>query len=251
MTPPGVVSETNQEKLINYLENGGNLYIESVDIGKDYENTSFFEYLGMLYLDDGIEDEVILLKGIEEQPSSDMVMFYEGGDSPHFSLDHLEATNGNFLFKSEDGVGRVIGNEGLNYKTISSSILIGAIANGDTLNHKSYLFSEYVNYFLEYNPISTLQENIESLYSGNYPNPFEKQTTIKFSVPSSGMVNIKIFDINGQLVNQIISTVVIPGKHEVVWDATNTNGSLLKSGFYFYTITFGDQSVTEKMILLR
>lgn len=251
MTPPGVVSETDQEKLINYLENGGNLYIESVDIGKDYDSTSFFEYLGMLYLDDGIEDEVELVKGIEDQTSTNMVMMYKGGGSPHYSLDHLETTNGNYLFKSEDGVGRVILNEGANFKTISSSIMIGAIANGDTLSNKSYLFSEYVNYFLEYNPISTLQENIESLYSGNFPNPFEKQTTIKFTVPSSGMVNINIFDVNGQLVDQILNTVIIPGEHEVVWDATKANGSLLQSGFYFYTITFGNQSVTEKMILLR
>ena len=252
MTPPGFVNEADQEKLINYLNNGGNLYIESVDIGKNHDSTTFFEYLGILYLDDGVEDEVIILKGGEDQIAADLVMMYKGGVSPHFSLDHLEATDGEYLFKSEDGIGRVIVNESQDYKTITSSIVIGAVVNGDTLNNKSYLISEYVNYFLDYNPITSLQENIDLIVmSGNYPNPFSDKTIIRFTLPSAGIVSIDIFNLNGQLVNQLLNTELLPGDHEVIWDATNENGGAIQSGFYFYKINFGNQSITEKMILLQ
>ena len=143
-------------------------------------------------------------------------------------------------------------NETEAYKAISSSIVLGAIASGDSLNLKPYLVSEMVNYFLGFNPITTLKENIADLFSvSNSPNPFTAETRIDYSVNTAGKVSIDIFNVNGQVIKHLVNEKLLPGDYSVVWDATNTNGNKVESGFYFYKISSRGKSQTEKMILLH
>ncbi len=143
-------------------------------------------------------------------------------------------------------------NETEDYKAISSSIVLGAIASGDSLNLKPYLISEMVNYFLGFNPITSLKENIADLFStSNSPNPFSAVTRIEYSVKKPGKVSIDIFNVNGQVVKHLVNGKSLPGDYSVVWDATNSNGNKVESGFYFYKINSGGKSQTEKMILLH
>ena len=237
---------------MNYLNNGGNFYFESVNIGYDYNNTEFFDYLGIEYLDDGSENEVVNLKGGCNNCSEDLKFDYLGGISPHHSVDRLDSDGSELLFSSEDGVGRVYINETDYYKIISSSVVIAAVANADSLNIKSYLFSEYINYFLGYNPITDLKENIQQfISSGNYPNPFNKQTTISFNLEISGPVKIDIYDAHGRHIKQLVNHKYTSGEYKVKWDATDMSGSRVSSGYYYYQVAGGNEVSTGKMILLE
>ncbi|HMQ70559.1 MAG TPA: VWA domain-containing protein [Ignavibacteria bacterium] len=84
--------------------------------------------------------------------------------------------------------------------------------------------------------------------TGNYPNPFNPQTTIKFIVNNNlhGLVMIRIYNSAGKLVD--VMSVVINGKgaYEIKW-----NGEGFSSGVYFYTIDFGDKILRSKMMLLK
>jgi hypothetical protein len=104
---------------------GGSLYIESSDIGYDYQNTEFLDYLGITYLEDGGDDEVELLTGAPETMTSGMQMSYFGGTSPHFSVDHITSFGGNLL-RCEENVGRMVYHEAGNYKVVGSSVVMGA-----------------------------------------------------------------------------------------------------------------------------
>ena len=129
---------------------------------------------------------------------------------------------------------------------------MGAIANSDSLNLKPYILSEFVNYFLDYNPVTSLHENIEALISGkSFPNPFVEETQLEFNITQNDWVTIDIYNINGQSVKRLKDEKLKPGNYQVTWNATDENGRKVEDGFYFYKITTGQSSISGKMILLR
>lgn len=86
----------------------------------------------------------------------------------------------------------------------------------------------------------------------NFPNPFNPDTTIPFRVEMPGMVEIKIFDINGKQIKALLNERKDYGDYQVVWDGTDENGHLQPSGVYFYKITL-DQKFSEikRMALVK
>jgi len=96
------------------------------------------------------------------------------------------------------------------------------------------------------------KENIpQKLTLRNYPNPFNPGTTIHFSLPRSGQVVLKIYDIQGREVITLVNEKKSAGHYEVYWDGTNRTGQPVASGTYFYQLRFGDQAITRKMLLLK
>jgi photosystem II stability/assembly factor-like uncharacterized protein len=97
--------------------------------------------------------------------------------------------------------------------------------------------------------------NIESDYSvipdrfevcQNFPNPFNPSTTIKFMIPRSGNVSLKIYNILGEEVAILISERLAAGSYEIQWDARNQ-----ASGVYLYQLTAGNFIKTGKMLLVK
>ncbi len=80
----------------------------------------------------------------------------------------------------------------------------------------------------------------------NYPNPFNPSTTISFSLPESGLVELSIYSVTGQKVADIANSVMSAGKQQVVFDA-----SRLASGTYIYRLRFGSQELSRKMVLVK
>ncbi len=90
-----------------------------------------------------------------------------------------------------------------------------------------------------------------SLYQ-NYPNPFNPSTTIKYSIPKSGLVTIKVFDMLGREVATLVNANESAGYHSVVFNALqNSNRLKLTSGIYFYRIYAGNFTATKKIILMK
>ncbi len=80
----------------------------------------------------------------------------------------------------------------------------------------------------------------------NYPNPFNPQTTINFSVPKTSFVSLKVFNMLGEEVLNIVNEQKAAGNYSVTVD-----GGTLSSGVYFYTVKAGDFTQTKKMILVK
>ncbi|MDA3838141.1 MAG: T9SS type A sorting domain-containing protein [Candidatus Delongbacteria bacterium] len=80
----------------------------------------------------------------------------------------------------------------------------------------------------------------------NYPNPFNPITTIRFALPTSSDVKINVYNINGQLISELVNGSKEAGIHKVNFDASNFN-----SGMYFYTLEANGMSITKKMILTK
>ncbi len=95
-------------------------------------------------------------------------------------------------------------------------------------------------------------EILETL--GNYPNPFNPSTTIKFSIDgaSGKHVRLSIFNSKGQVVKNLVDEKLAKGNHFVVWNGDDNNGEIVNSGIYFYRLQINDYySEMKKMVLVK
>lgn len=81
---------------------------------------------------------------------------------------------------------------------------------------------------------------------GNYPNPFNPTTIIKYQIPQNSFVTLKVYDELGRLVNTLVNQYENKGTYNV-----NFNASYLASGIYFYRLRAGNFVSTKKMLLLK
>lgn len=86
---------------------------------------------------------------------------------------------------------------------------------------------------------------------GNYPNPFNPETTIRYSVKDKSPVAIEVFNVKGQLVRNLVKDVKEAGEHSVVWNGTDNNGRAVSSGIYYFKMNAGKYSSTKKMIMMK
>lgn len=85
----------------------------------------------------------------------------------------------------------------------------------------------------------------------NYPNPFNPNTTIAFKMPQTCKVDLKIYNIKGQVVKSLLSGEIKAGAHSIIWNGTDNNGKKAGSGIYFYRIQTNGQAQTRKMLLIK
>ena len=85
----------------------------------------------------------------------------------------------------------------------------------------------------------------------NFPNPFNPQTTLRYTLPKKGHVTLRIYDINGRLVTTLVNTENVAGVHTVTWIGRDWQEQEVSSGVYLYRIQFGDQLKSGKMVLIR
>lgn len=85
----------------------------------------------------------------------------------------------------------------------------------------------------------------------NYPNPFNPMTTIRYALPKTDDVEIRVYNITGQQVKTLVDKPHEAGYYSVVWDGRNDLGSQVSSGTYFYVIKAGKNEAMRKMVLLK
>ena len=85
----------------------------------------------------------------------------------------------------------------------------------------------------------------------NYPNPFNPTTTLRFSISRQSFVNLKIFNMVGQEVKEIINDELSPGIHSALWDGKNKAGQSVGSGLYFSQLKTIEGIKYIKILLIR
>jgi hypothetical protein len=87
--------------------------------------------------------------------------------------------------------------------------------------------------------------------SQNVPNPFNPETTIRFTLPASDHVSLSIYSASGALVKTLVDGVQPSGTHDFTWNGQDSKGNTVSSGVYFYRLTAGKFNETRKMVLLK
>jgi hypothetical protein len=87
---------------------------------------------------------------------------------------------------------------------------------------------------------------------GNFPNPFNPETEIKFRIMVRGEVRMEIFNIQGRKIRAIKKNVPAPGNYGFYWNGTDLTGRKIASGIYFYRIISPDGgSKYGKMVFVK
>lgn len=149
---------------------------------------------------------------------------------------------------NEEGIGN------LHYENIDQS--------GDTTFIRSQFGSidplAYEPYwdFLNQQPVTAINESQpqqpwEFLLAQNYPNPFNPVTTIEYSLPVNGKVNLEIFNVLGEKVKTLVNKNQTSGNYSIQWNGRNSSGNVVSSGVYFYRLKTDNFIKNRKMILLQ
>lgn len=91
---------------------------------------------------------------------------------------------------------------------------------------------------------SLIPENTYLLY--NYPNPFNPSSKIKFQISKSGLVSLRVYNLQGSEISDLVNERLYPGKYEVKFDGSN-----LPSGVYLCRMKTSDYLFSRKLILLK
>ncbi len=134
-----------------------------------------------------------------------------------------------------------------------------SLAQGDTIYYKIYGNQFWtaeggllgINYVKLFDKIPTDVELVDTapsefMLSQNYPNPFNPVTKIRYSLPQSSFISIKVYDILGKEVSTLVNQYLIAGEYEVEFNASN-----LPSGVYIYKLLSGNYVKTRKLLFLK
>jgi hypothetical protein len=100
-----------------------------------------------------------------------------------------------------------------------------------------------------YGPIEVHVEAVPTTYRAyeSYPNPFNPACTIRYDIPRAGKVNLRVFDVNGSVVRDLVDAWREPGVYNEVWDGRGGGGTELPSG----VSGAGHFVATRKMVSLK
>jgi hypothetical protein len=109
-----------------------------------------------------------------------------------------------------------------------------------------------VNFILQ--PVSNdenTQPVVATALNGNYPNPFNPETTISYSVKEAGRVKLEVYNIKGQLVKTLVNQDQATGHYKLVFNAKDDRGRSISSGVYMLRMVAPGYQKTSKMILMQ
>jgi len=86
---------------------------------------------------------------------------------------------------------------------------------------------------------------------GNYPNPFNPETEIRFNLAEASQVLLEIYNLKGQKIFTVVDKKLEADLHSYVWNGKDTSGNPAASGVYFYKLVAGNYQSVNKMLLLK
>ncbi|MCI0448509.1 MAG: T9SS type A sorting domain-containing protein, partial [Chlorobi bacterium] len=139
------------------------------------------------------------------------------------------------------------------YDTVLSHTIINALRPVITIKQgpDGYIYLSVYSgtiYKMVYNTSGINNNNapVNFSLSQNYPNPFNPTTKIKYEIPKSEFVTLKIYNVLGSEIAELVNEYKQTGSYEVEWDASN-----FPSGVFFYELLAGPFKVRKKMVLVK
>ncbi len=137
------------------------------------------------------------------------------------------------------------------YKTITLGFPFEAITDA---TDREEVLTAVLEWFGIQGGVDVYENNIvtsQTYLSGNYPNPFNPTTTIKYSLKEDSAVSLVIYNIKGQIVKQLVNGHLSADQYTIVWNGEDDNNYPVSSGIYFYKLKTENYEKTKRMILLK
>jgi endonuclease I len=115
------------------------------------------------------------------------------------------------------------------------------------IDHPEWVLPIFQGYLSGVGDLPLAAAEIQSIY----PNPFNPNTNIAFSLPEAGQVRVEVFTVGGRLVRVLLNDSYDAGEHVLRWDGTDEAGGSVASGAYFFRVQNSAGIDTKPAILLK
>lgn len=180
------------------------------------------------------------------ETNENMLVQISGGGVASFSGQEKEVVALNFIVLNSPDTSLLVFDQTANH-TFLTTIGLQDITGGD-INFENGRLYTILTDIKQVEEISTPKSY---LLHQNYPNPFNPETWIKYELPKSGKVLIKVINILGQEVRTLVAQDKPAGRFEVLWDGKDNAGHRMSSGVYLYRMEAEDFVQTKMMLLLQ
>jgi len=85
----------------------------------------------------------------------------------------------------------------------------------------------------------------------NYPNPFSSSISIRLDATKDYKSDVSIFNVKGEKITTLFNGTITKGSHNLMWDGTDSKGTKLSNGIYFYQVNADKNTLTGKIILIK
>lgn len=247
-----------------FLDNGGNLLITGQDIGNDIWDASGFSnfaqdfytnYLHAGYVSN--QSIFLIVNGLSGDPIGDDISFIINSAYAK-SPDIIKATgpNSDAIFKfgggtQYSGIKATDGNHSVVYLSFGLEQIDSQAVRDSVVNRSLRWMRDQVSGM---NEITAPVREFRLMQ--NFPNPFNPQTSISYSIPEKSQVDLIIYNLLGQKIRHLVNNITQSAdQHSVIWNGMDKNGKLVPSGVYIYKLNArsGLQNFqqTRKMIFLK
>lgn len=257
-------SNVERTKVAAYLENGGKLFVSGSEIAWDLEGassatpqqTNFLKtYLKAKYIAD--DANIYGVTGVDSTAFAGLGFGFGivSNGSPYLEdypdiIDTIGQSIPIFRYNAVSTAG--IAYSGSFNNSPNEGQLVYLAFPFETINlatERTKVMTAVLKYFGLIPPSEIEDDNfVPEIFSlsQNYPNPFNPTTKIKYQIASKEKVELRVFDILGNEIIQLVNDFQNPGKYEVAF-----SGNKLSSGIYFYRLVTESFSQVKKMILLK
>ena len=239
-----VLSSTEGQELADYLDAGGNLYMEGGDTWYYDDQTAVHPMFGITGIEDGGGDLGTVLG--QDGAFTEGLTYTYGGENNY--IDHIAPTGTGFLIFNNQmpSYGTGVANIGTTYRTIGCSHEFGGMQDGAFT--KDYLMYKYLEFFgidavwVGVDEIS-LTDNAISIF----PNPVNNVANIHVRIAEAGSLSIVVYNSTGQKISSLAENQSLDaGEHMFEFDA-----SALPGGIYYCVLSSGDQKISKKIVVIK
>ena len=213
---------------------GGEIFGDSISVDPSVESDVIQDYPSLAMTSDGM----VHIAWEDHRDGSDI--YYGSMMAGESELSSIQILNDDGSGESQREVRMVNGNDGFVYAVWTDK------RNGDD---DIYFATNYSQVVVEETqpPIP-----ITPVLHQNFPNPFNPETVIRFELSGREMITVTVHDILGREVARLLDGIRFDsGDYKLIWNGTDTGGSLVSPGVYFYRLTSGYSYQTRKMVLIK
>lgn len=220
----------------NWTQSNIDIYWLSAEIIEDVRNSNFAPYVR-----NEIPDTTIYVGQSYYFPIPDSTFFDDDSDSLTYSVSKGSAAWLNFDAENRilSGTPTAVGNVTVRVKATDS---------------KGEKVQDSFKINITENPTRVAEPPEKSLNFNlyqNFPNPFNPETTIKFTLFNSSNVQLTIYNLQGERIRTFLNSLQSAGNYQIIWEAKDDTGIPVSSGMYFFELRTNGGFLRKKMMLLR
>lgn len=249
-------SSSEAVALVDYVNNGGNIYLEGGDVwyydplySGGYDFGSMF---GINAVADGIND-LGPVGGLTGTFTETMNFTYSGENN---YIDHIQATGTGFNIFEDTNNSYYCGvaNDAGSYKTVGTSFELGGLVDATDASTKADLLDSIMTFFgITTSGVEEISELIINTTNFSvHPNPFRQSVEISFVLPANINAELRIFDISGRIIKNFnLSGTAVNEQINVRWNGRDNTGNIIPNGVYFISLKAGSSQFLQKIISVQ